>query len=302
MVFVGRPGTAVTVAKSYVAYRLLRRGLHRLPHDPHHGRQRRWGGADPGRPGPPRPHPGLASPPASWPSSLLAGWPPGPWRGCWSRWWACQPPPCWPPRWRWRRWRWRWAGATGCRWIASRWPGWGGGGSPAGWWSPPTASPQRRPGQVRQARRWRRSRGPVRGLDPAGVVDLGGQGWALVCVATPVNLSLRTPPEQQALLASFARLLHALTGPMQVLVRSDRADLTPLVHRPAGAGRGPAASWVGAGGAGPRPLAGGPDRRPAGPPPPAAGRLPPARQHHHAPPRRCIARPSRPPGCWPSPG
>jgi hypothetical protein len=62
------------------------------------------------------------------------------------------------------------------------------------------------------------------------VVDLGGQGWALVCVATPVNLSLRTPAEQQALLASFARLLHALTGPMQVLVRSDRADLTPLIH------------------------------------------------------------------------
>jgi len=72
--------------------------------------------------------------------------------------------------------------------------------------------------------------GPIRGLDPAGVVDLGGQGWALVCVATPVNLSLRTRPEQQALLASFARLLHALTGPMQVLVRSDRADLTPLLH------------------------------------------------------------------------
>ena len=73
--------------------------------------------------------------------------------------------------------------------------------------------------------------GPIRGLDPAGVVDLGGQGWALVCVATPVNLSLRTPPEQQALLASFARLLHALAGPMQVLVRSDRADLTPLCPR-----------------------------------------------------------------------
>ena len=31
MVFVGRPGTMVTVAKSYVAYRLLRRGLQRLP-------------------------------------------------------------------------------------------------------------------------------------------------------------------------------------------------------------------------------------------------------------------------------
>jgi hypothetical protein len=73
--------------------------------------------------------------------------------------------------------------------------------------------------------------GPIRGLDPAGVVDLGGQGWALVCQATPVNLSLRTPREQQALLASFARLLHALAGPMQVLVRSDRADLTLLVTR-----------------------------------------------------------------------
>jgi hypothetical protein len=31
MVFGGRPGTVVTVAKSYVAYRLLRRGLRRLP-------------------------------------------------------------------------------------------------------------------------------------------------------------------------------------------------------------------------------------------------------------------------------
>jgi hypothetical protein len=72
--------------------------------------------------------------------------------------------------------------------------------------------------------------GPIRGLDLAGVIDLGGQGWALVCQATPVNLSLRTPPEQQALLASFARLLHALTSPLQVLVRSDRTDLTPLLH------------------------------------------------------------------------
>jgi PrgI family protein len=73
--------------------------------------------------------------------------------------------------------------------------------------------------------------GPVHGLDPAGVVELGGQGWALVCQATPVNLSLRTPAEQQALLASFARLLHALTGPMQVVVRSDRTDLSPLATR-----------------------------------------------------------------------
>jgi hypothetical protein len=73
--------------------------------------------------------------------------------------------------------------------------------------------------------------GPIHGLDPAGVVDLGREGWALLCQATPVNLSLRTPAEQQALLGGFARLLHALGGPMQVLVRTDRADLGPLAAR-----------------------------------------------------------------------
>jgi hypothetical protein len=72
---------------------------------------------------------------------------------------------------------------------------------------------------------------PIHGLDPAGVVDLGREGWALLCQATPVNLSLRTPAEQQALLGGFARLLHALGGPMQVLVRTDRADLGPLAAR-----------------------------------------------------------------------
>ena len=49
--------------------------------------------------------------------------------------------------------------------------------------------------------------------------------------ASPVNLRLRTPAEQQQLLAGFARLLHALTGPMQVLVRSQPADLAPLATR-----------------------------------------------------------------------
>ena len=73
--------------------------------------------------------------------------------------------------------------------------------------------------------------GPVHSLAPSGVVDLGGLGWALVSQATPVNLSLRTPAEQQALLAGFTRLLHALTGPLQILVRADRADLTPLVEQ-----------------------------------------------------------------------
>jgi hypothetical protein len=73
--------------------------------------------------------------------------------------------------------------------------------------------------------------GPIHDLEPSGLVDLGGRGWALVCQATPVNLSLRTFGEQQALLAGFTRLLHALTGPVQVVVRADRADLTPLVEQ-----------------------------------------------------------------------
>jgi hypothetical protein len=73
--------------------------------------------------------------------------------------------------------------------------------------------------------------GPVSALGADGVLELAGAGWALVCVANPVNLRLRSPAEQQQLLASFARLLHALDGPMQVLVRSQPADLAPLAER-----------------------------------------------------------------------
>jgi PrgI family protein len=73
--------------------------------------------------------------------------------------------------------------------------------------------------------------GPVSGLDSSGVLELAGSGHGLVGVASPVNLRLRTPAEQQQLLAGFARLLHALDGPMQVLVRSQPADLAPLARR-----------------------------------------------------------------------
>jgi len=73
--------------------------------------------------------------------------------------------------------------------------------------------------------------GPVRGVAACGMVDLAGEGWALVCQATPVNLGLRTPAEQRQLLAGFARLLHALAGPIQVWVHSQRADLSPLATR-----------------------------------------------------------------------
>src|SRR6266704_2084079 len=41
------------------------------------------------------------------------------------------------------------------------------------------------------------------GITPDGLVDLGGDGMALVCQASTVNFALRTPAEQEALVAAF---------------------------------------------------------------------------------------------------
>jgi hypothetical protein len=73
--------------------------------------------------------------------------------------------------------------------------------------------------------------GPVTDLTADGILELAGAGYGLVCAASPVNLGLRSPAEQHQLLAGFARLLHALGGPMQVLVRNQPADLSPLAVR-----------------------------------------------------------------------
>jgi hypothetical protein len=37
---------------------------------------------------------------------------------------------------------------------------------------------------------------------------------------------LRTPGEQEALVASFGRYLHSLTAPVQILIRAQRLDLS----------------------------------------------------------------------------
>jgi len=62
-----------------------------------------------------------------------------------------------------------------------------------------------------------------------GVVDLGVDGLAVVAVASTVNFALRTPNEQEALVAGFGRYLHSLTAPVQVLVRTERLDLTAQI-------------------------------------------------------------------------
>jgi hypothetical protein len=71
--------------------------------------------------------------------------------------------------------------------------------------------------------------GPIHNLHDGGVIDLGGDGRALLCRASAVNFRLRSQPEQQALIAAFARLLHAVTGPLTVVVRTDRVDLAGTV-------------------------------------------------------------------------
>lgn len=70
---------------------------------------------------------------------------------------------------------------------------------------------------------------PVEEVLPTGVVDLGVDGLAVVAVASTVNFALRTPAEQQAVVSNFARYLHSLTGPVQVLVRTHRLDLTDQI-------------------------------------------------------------------------
>ncbi|WP_284747716.1 PrgI family protein [Amycolatopsis sp. RTGN1] len=73
---------------------------------------------------------------------------------------------------------------------------------------------------------------PARGVtngSTAGVVDLGSDGLAVIAACSTVNFSLRTPGEQEALVASFARYLHSLTAPVQFLVRAERLDLAPQI-------------------------------------------------------------------------
>jgi hypothetical protein len=70
---------------------------------------------------------------------------------------------------------------------------------------------------------------PVRDVDEAGVLDLGGDGAALVCVASSLNFGLRTEAEQHALVTAFGRFLNSVQAPLQVVVRAERVDLRAAV-------------------------------------------------------------------------
>jgi len=64
------------------------------------------------------------------------------------------------------------------------------------------------------------------GTGNAGVIDLGGDGLAVVAVCSTVNFALRTPAEQQSLVSVFGRWLHSLAGGAQILIRAERLDLS----------------------------------------------------------------------------
>ncbi len=112
----------------------------------------------------------------------------------------------------------------------------------AAWWRQ-ARSPRRlvtAPGGIPPAPGWTAPPGP-RAPAPAalaplwqhiaadGVIGLGSGGAAAVAAVSTVNFALRSPAEQDALAAAYGRWLNSLTGPVQVVIRAGRADLSAAV-------------------------------------------------------------------------
>jgi hypothetical protein len=71
---------------------------------------------------------------------------------------------------------------------------------------------------------------PVRRVRPDGVLDLGGQGAAALVTCSTVSFALRTPEEQDALVAAFGAWLNSLPAPAQILITAERVNLTPMIQ------------------------------------------------------------------------
>ena len=91
--------------------------------------------------------------------------------------------------------------------------------APPAWTAPPGPQP---PPPAVLAPLWRH-------VAPDGVIGLGSAGAAAVAAVSTVNFALRSPDEQDALAAAYGRWLNSLTGPVQILVRAGRADLSAAV-------------------------------------------------------------------------
>lgn len=91
-----------------------------------------------------------------------------------------------------------------------------------------SAAPGRRLGPAAEAVP---AQGVVDDAGEAGVVDLGVDGCAVVAAVSTVNLAMRTPAEQDALVGTFGHYLHSLTGPVQFLIRTQPVDLSEQITR-----------------------------------------------------------------------
>src|SRR6266498_3482558 len=72
---------------------------------------------------------------------------------------------------------------------------------------------------------------PARGITGDGLVDLGPDGTTALVTASTVAFGLRTPGEQNGLVAGFGRWLNSLDAPVQILVRAERVGLTIVADR-----------------------------------------------------------------------
>ncbi|GAA3782704.1 hypothetical protein GCM10022225_83750 [Plantactinospora mayteni] len=71
---------------------------------------------------------------------------------------------------------------------------------------------------------------PATAISDTGVIDAGPHAAALVACTT-VNIGLRTGDEQAGLIGSYGRWLNSLSGPVQIVVSAQRADLSSHAHR-----------------------------------------------------------------------
>ena len=72
---------------------------------------------------------------------------------------------------------------------------------------------------------------PAKGITADGLVDLGPDGTTALVSASTVAFGLRTPGEQNGLVAGFGRWLNSLDAPVQIVVRAQRVDLTTVADR-----------------------------------------------------------------------
>src|SRR6266542_6072623 len=72
---------------------------------------------------------------------------------------------------------------------------------------------------------------PAKGITGDGLVDLGPDGTTALVAASTVAFGLRTPGEQNGLVAGFGRWLNSLDAPVQIVVRAERVDLTTVADR-----------------------------------------------------------------------